>query len=339
MRILLACLTLGTAACSFRPELVPAKGSDVAVAKDQGVTLVADASSWDGYPRDFEDVATPIAVEITNRSGKAVKLSLAEITLTTDNGQVFAAWRVEDEQAKVQQPQQPSSQPADVPVPQIDAEMEEDISSNDGASLVPALYYPDGDNTMTLARGGRGGGGGFGRGGGGGFGRGGIGGRGGVSRPPAGNYRPAPSRPGVYRGPGVYRPPGGYRPPGAYRPGGGYYRGRIYGGSRVYGGYYSPYYASPWWGGGYYGFGYGYGYGSGYGLGYSYSDAPQFQRDDVGRLALRDATLEPGTRTSGFVYFQRATDEAQSLTLKVPLTSPASSEKVAELKTVFFVRR
>jgi hypothetical protein len=319
MRVLLACICSFAAACSFRPEIIPAKGTTYATARSKGITLIADASAWEGYPRDFEDLATPIAVEIHNESAEPVRVSLANVSLTTDTGQVFTAWRVEDEPPKVQQPaSQPAAPAPQAPAPKTDADVVEGINTNDEATLVPALYVPGEMDFVVEARGGRGG-----------IGRGGALGRGGGWgwRPPVSTFRPGPARPPIYRG------PSGYRGPGVYRHPGGFYRApRIYigPGFGFYGGYYAPFYNSPWWGGG---------FGYGYGFNYAYPDTAPIVRDDVGRLALRDTTLDPGTRTSGFVYFQRATDDAQSLTLKVAVTRAASTESATELKTVFFVRR
>ena len=51
------------------------------------------------------------------------------------------------------------------------------------------------------------------------------------------------------------------------------------------------------------------------------------------------ALLTPGAVTRGFIYFERATDEADALTMRDPVRDASTNDVVTELKTVFYVQR
>lgn len=320
------CSLLLLGACALRPLVLPAQGTNsFAMAKDEGVGLVADATAWNGHPGDLEDFATPVAIELRNDSGRELRFKLSDATLTDDRGQVFRAWQVNGPEQRTQEPVQrepalepapPASQPTDSDLSPPPAALKvQTIDAEEDFALVPAVYNPDIDPALVDARGGRGF---FGRGSG-----------------PAPTVR-APSRgpAPVVRPPSYSRPRGGtYSPPQVYRPG-----PRYSPGPRFYGrGYYSPYY-SPWYSypGAYWGWGWNNYY---YSPSYSYGGTLPPRQDDVVRLAMADTVLEPGTAARGFVYFEHATEQASSLTLRVPVRDASNDSVVTELKTVFFVQR
>lgn len=84
--------------CAYGLQLTPApnassvEGMDhAAVAEAAGVTVVARGQSWSARPVDLDDYVTPLWVRIENRSDRAFRLSLKDLSLVSDGGFAYAA--------------------------------------------------------------------------------------------------------------------------------------------------------------------------------------------------------------------------------------------------------
>jgi hypothetical protein len=284
----LVCLsTLALGACAPELAVVPPNGMDRVVAQLNGITLVAFANQWDGYPYDLTDYVTPIAVELYNPGPTEIRVSYADLALRDQSGFRFAA---------------------------INPFLPATLGANDTPLLAPLAEAPADDASpvllaangpVLLASAHFGGGGGVhaapaAR-------MGGAGPRMVAPPPPAGGGRmigPPPA--GGFGGPGrpILAPQGVHG--GLWMGGGRHwgYGGRAWNGYLVVGG------LRP-----YYGFGVGYWGGPWFYPPY-YNDwvfawgpayYPSRPSTDVLTLGLPEGVLPPGARVSGFLYFKRAT--------------------------------
>ena len=349
-----SCLML-LAACTSRPELVPAGGAQMVVATVNNVTLTAGGNEWSGEG-EIRDYLTPIAVDIHNGSRAPITIDYHDFQLVTDRGVKYAALNPYPKQPQAQQqgdedqdeqgqplPQQPGAPPQGAPpqgTPQIQQQSQPPNTPPapaEGAMNDPV--YLDGldapllEGSVTLARSGGGGGGGHGGGGGGGhaggFGgghaggsygagpRGGAAGRGGFSYGGGYGYRGGVS--GYHGGYGYRGGYGGYHGGYGYRGYGYGYRPYFAGGG--YGGYGWRGYWSPWWG---WGAGYGWPY-------YYYAGTPYYyyyghESDEIMQYGINEGTVPPGGESEGFLFFQRATDQTQHATLKWTVHDKAGAD-------------
>ena len=93
----LASLTV-LAGCAYGLELTPAPQASAAaglehaaVAEAAGITVIARGQSWSARPVDLDDYVTPLWVRIENHSDRALRLSLKDLSLVSDNGFAYAA--------------------------------------------------------------------------------------------------------------------------------------------------------------------------------------------------------------------------------------------------------
>jgi hypothetical protein len=284
---------LGAVGCAPELAVVPRGGMDRAVAQLNGVTLVAFANQWEGYPEDLSDYVTPIAVELYNPGPNEVRVSYADLALRDGSGFRYAAINPY------------------IPATTVGA-------NEDGGAKHPSLLADNNGLVLLASAGGHyaggfrgapaaGGGGGFRSApaarmpsGGGGFrsappaGMGGWGGGRSIGPPPpAGAFSPGiRNHYGGYGG-GRY----GYGSGWGYR-GGGWRGYLVVGGLRPYYGFGVGYWGGPWAYPPYYG-DWVYGWGPDY--------YPQRPSTDVLSLGLPEGVLPPGARVSGFLYFKRAT--------------------------------
>jgi hypothetical protein len=82
-RILLVLAALLVSACAH--QLVPGAGAQIAdgrrnaaVATAAGVTVVADADAWRGFPAGIDDIVTPLLLTIDNQSGRPLRVRLEQ---------------------------------------------------------------------------------------------------------------------------------------------------------------------------------------------------------------------------------------------------------------------
>src|ERR1700687_1340157 len=84
-------LVLGSVfmACATTPVLKPAPGDtlapgtrDLVQANVAGVSVLVSGDAWKGDPPDLGQVFTPVLVTIQNHSGKTVRVSYADFTLS-----------------------------------------------------------------------------------------------------------------------------------------------------------------------------------------------------------------------------------------------------------------
>lgn len=85
-------------ACAQQKVLEPAPGAklapgrkDVAEAATAGVALKVSGDSWKGDPQDLGTLFTPILVTLQNQSGKTLRVSYQDFTLTGGSGFKYAA--------------------------------------------------------------------------------------------------------------------------------------------------------------------------------------------------------------------------------------------------------
>ena len=89
---------LGMAACATTPVLKPAPGDalapgqqNVAQAEVAGVRVLVGGDAWTGDPPTLGQLFTPVLVTIENHSGKAVRVSYADFSLSGSSGFKYAA--------------------------------------------------------------------------------------------------------------------------------------------------------------------------------------------------------------------------------------------------------
>jgi hypothetical protein len=92
-RFIFIVLALG---CAHHAQLVPAPGAQRAqdgsvVASAAGVEVSVDSKRWSSYPRDLDDIVTPLYVSITNTSSAPVRIRYRDFTLTGPSGLESAA--------------------------------------------------------------------------------------------------------------------------------------------------------------------------------------------------------------------------------------------------------
>lgn len=68
-----------------RPVLAPSTGASLAMAADQGVSLVASATEWAGEPEVY-DYVVPFAIEVHNRSASELRIKFEDFSLQGDAG-------------------------------------------------------------------------------------------------------------------------------------------------------------------------------------------------------------------------------------------------------------
>lgn len=86
------------AGCGARAELEPAPGAQPAppgrgvgaMGHASGVTIIARADAWSGFPERLEEV-TPVRVTIENNSGVPIRLRYSRFKLVAPTGQTYAA--------------------------------------------------------------------------------------------------------------------------------------------------------------------------------------------------------------------------------------------------------
>lgn len=87
-------VALGGCATVLRPapEAVRVVGrADAALGADAGVTIVASADAWRGYPGELDDVVTPMLLTFTNDSDRRLALRYEALGLVTPGGVLYAA--------------------------------------------------------------------------------------------------------------------------------------------------------------------------------------------------------------------------------------------------------
>jgi hypothetical protein len=89
----LCCLGFVTAACVTDAALRPAPTAETlpsdpsaAVARSEGVQVVADGARWRSNPPDLENFCTPVYVKLENASGRPLRVRYEEMWLVDDAG-------------------------------------------------------------------------------------------------------------------------------------------------------------------------------------------------------------------------------------------------------------
>src|SRR6202022_4040099 len=98
-RLLAATLaSLGIAACAHEPVLRPAPGTpvepgnqNVALTEVAGVGISVAGDAWKGDPPNLGEMFTPVQVTIVNNSGKTLRVSYRDFSLTGNSGFTYAA--------------------------------------------------------------------------------------------------------------------------------------------------------------------------------------------------------------------------------------------------------
>jgi len=92
--VIVVALTLSACVGRLEPagtaQLAPGEGS-AATATVDGVTVVARANAWRGFPSDLDRQMTPILLTIRNDRAAPVAVKLGEIALVAPTGRRFAA--------------------------------------------------------------------------------------------------------------------------------------------------------------------------------------------------------------------------------------------------------
>jgi hypothetical protein len=90
--------SVGIAACATAPVLKPEPGDALAPGKPNvvqadvaGVLVLMGGDSWKGDPADLGQLFTPVKVTIENHSGKALRVSYPDFSLTGSSGFKYAA--------------------------------------------------------------------------------------------------------------------------------------------------------------------------------------------------------------------------------------------------------
>ena len=90
--------SLGLGACATTPVLKPEAGDalvpgtqNVAEATAAGVRILVAGDAWKGDPSNLGELFTPVKVAIENHSGKAVRVSYPDFTLSGSSGFKYAA--------------------------------------------------------------------------------------------------------------------------------------------------------------------------------------------------------------------------------------------------------
>ncbi len=85
------------AGCNNNPDLKPAKNankvkgiSNTAVSTVEGVQVSAESGAWDGVP-EIKEKVTPLHIVIVNKSGKPLKISYNEFSITDSSGKRYSA--------------------------------------------------------------------------------------------------------------------------------------------------------------------------------------------------------------------------------------------------------
>lgn len=99
MRLIAAMLSvLALEACATEKVLEPASGAQLAPGRPHvaetsgaGVTVKVAADSWKGDPQDLGRLFTPVRVTITNTSGKTLRVSYRDFSLSGGSGFQYAA--------------------------------------------------------------------------------------------------------------------------------------------------------------------------------------------------------------------------------------------------------
>jgi hypothetical protein len=98
MRFVLVALVASVGACATQPELLPASGHtsaigrrSLAVESGSGVTVTADGSAWDSWPKNLATELTPVWVTLHNETGRALRVQYDEFTLRGTSGATYNA--------------------------------------------------------------------------------------------------------------------------------------------------------------------------------------------------------------------------------------------------------
>lgn len=85
-------------ACAHSPVLKPEQSvarapgtQNVAMAEVSGVRVLVSGDAWKGDPANLAEVFTPVHLTIENHSGKALRISYADFTLSGSSGFRYAA--------------------------------------------------------------------------------------------------------------------------------------------------------------------------------------------------------------------------------------------------------
>lgn len=100
--VLMSALSLCLAGCggggqTFVPAATAERLDDTptaAVARTDGVAIVADGTRWEYFPADLEQVLTPMYVELRNETGHEIAVRLRDFRIVTDRGEVYQAMPV-----------------------------------------------------------------------------------------------------------------------------------------------------------------------------------------------------------------------------------------------------
>jgi hypothetical protein len=90
--------SVGMVGCATTPVLKPAPGDTLAPGKPNvaqadvaGVVVLVNGNAWNGDPSDLGQLFTPVMVTIQNNSGKSVRVSYADFSLSNSTGFTSAA--------------------------------------------------------------------------------------------------------------------------------------------------------------------------------------------------------------------------------------------------------
>jgi len=98
VRIFLGITSIALGACATVPVLKPAPADTIAPgtkqvvqASDSGVQLLVAGDAWKGDPSDLGKLFAPVKVNIVNQSGKVLRVSYADFSLSGSSGFRYAA--------------------------------------------------------------------------------------------------------------------------------------------------------------------------------------------------------------------------------------------------------